>query len=166
MKTDSIKYFVNKDKRVVVAKMTISGYEMATEMSNAIRKNGFVAHNNEAATFANNRAMTLIPIEMFCKSNEAWTFYGKAKCADEDEFNEEFGKALARKRLMKEVYSYKMEAMRTIRNAFCNFVDAADNIAQSYCDKVSGYADDEDDLLYQLRRYTLAKENLDFSTKM
>lgn len=166
MKTDSIKYFVNKDKGIVVAKMTINGYDLATEMNNAIRKNGFVAHNHEAAKFANHRMMTLVPIEMFCKSNEAWTFYGKAKCAEEDEFNEEFGKALARKRLMKEVYNYKMEAMKTIRNVFYSFIDATNCIAQTYCNKVDSYADDEDELLYNLRRYALAKENLTLSTTM
>ncbi len=166
MKTDSIKYFVNKDKGIVVAKMVIDGYDLATEMNNAIRKNGFVAHNHEAVKFENQRAMALIPGGMFCKPNEAWAFYGKAKCAEEDEFNEEFGKALARKRLMKEVYNYKMEAMKTVRNVFYSFVDAANCIAETYCNKVDGYADDEDELLYQLRRYALAKENLDLATIM
>lgn len=166
MKTDSIEYFVNKDKGIVIAKMSISGYDLAKEMNNAIRKNEFVAHSPEAVKFEKQRAMTLIPGGMFCRPDEAWNFYGKAKCAEEDEFNEEFGKALARKRLMKEVYNYKMEAMKTIRNVFYNFVEATDSIAQTYCNKVDGYADDEDELLYQLRRYALAKENLDLATIM
>ena len=102
-----IKYYVNEDKRTVVAKME---YDDPLEMKSDVVK------------YATGAITRWIYMRVSCEykysiddffTSLIWTIadkyfstpiLGKAKCSEEEEFNEEFGKELARTRCLEQYY--------------------------------------------------------------
>ena len=102
-----IKYYVNEDKRTVVAKME---YDNSLEMKKDVVK------------YATGAIVRWMYSQGFCEykysiddffTSLIWTIadkyfstpiLGKAKCSEEEEFDEEFGKELARTRCLEQYY--------------------------------------------------------------
>ena len=107
-----IEYIVNKDKRTIVAMINF-GYNQETfKHSGKIYNNIFntlKSLKKEGTSFfdirkdANFNKM-YFPIRMSAK----------AKCSLEDEWNEEYGKQLARQRLVEKIHSYRSNSYKII----------------------------------------------------
>lgn len=107
-----IKYFVNKDKRTVVAKFASSYYHNDGADQNTwfnmflttLGKISRTASNRSHVYYDNNRYLG-IGRDCFVREANRYldqldNFYGIAKCHSGDEFNEEIGKEIARKKLL------------------------------------------------------------------
>ena len=114
-----IKYFVNKEKRTVVAKfentsvLTDKGVwekYIANHICKTISK---TKGGNDL--YLNDRNIYYKFIEDAIKQNDSCC--GIAKCADTDTFDIEKGKDLAKKRLLKKYYSTQERALLNIINA-------------------------------------------------
>ena len=114
-----IKYFVNKEKRTVVAKfentfvLTDKGV-WEKYIANHIRKtiNKTKGGND---LYLNDKNIYYKFIEDAIKQNDSC--YGIAKCADTDTFDIEKGKEIAKKRLLKKYYSTQERALLNIIHA-------------------------------------------------
>ena len=114
-----IKYFVNKEKRTVVAKfentfvLTDKGV-WEKYIANHIRKtiNKTKGGND---LYLNDKNIYYKFIEDAIKQNDSC--YGIAKCADTDTFDVEKGKEIAKKRLLKKYYSTQERALLNIIHA-------------------------------------------------
>ena len=121
-----IKYFVNKEKKTVVAKF---------ENTSVFTDNGvwekYIA-NHICKTISktkggidlhlNNKNIYYKFIEDAIKQNDSC--YGIAKCADTDTFDAEKGKEIAKKRLLKKYYS-------TQERALLNIIHATNSVQQA-----------------------------------
>ena len=114
-----IKYFVNKEKKTVVAKfentsvLTDNGVwekYIANHICNTISKT-----KGGINLYLNDKNIYYKFIEDAIKQNDSC--YGIAKCADIDTFNVEKGKYLAKKRLLKKYYSTQERALLNIIHA-------------------------------------------------
>ena len=114
-----IKYFVNKEKRTVVAKfentfvLTDKGVwekYIANHICKTISK---TKCGNDL--YLNDKNIYYKFIEDAIKQNDSC--YGIAKCADTDTFDVEKGKELAKKRLLKKYYSTQERALLNIIHA-------------------------------------------------
>ena len=114
-----IKYFVNKEKRTVVAKFEktsvlidkcVWGKYIANHICKTINK---TKGGNDL--YLNDRNIYYKFIEDAIKQNDSC--YGIAKCADTDTFDVEKGKELAKKRLLKKYYSTQERALLNIIHA-------------------------------------------------
>ena len=114
-----IKYFVNKEKRTVVAKfentfvLTDKGVwekYIANHICKTINK---TKGGNDL--YLNDKNIYYKFIEDAIKQNDSC--YGIAKCADTDTFDVEKGKELAKKRLLKKYYSTQERALLNIIHA-------------------------------------------------
>lgn len=102
-----IKYYVNEDKRTVVAKME---YDNSLEMKNDVVKyatgaitrwmysQGFCEYEYCIEDFFHSLIYTI------ADKYFSTPILGKAKCSEEEEFDEEFGKELARTRCLEQYY--------------------------------------------------------------
>ena len=72
-------------------------------------------------------------------------FSAKVKCTDHDYFNEKLGKALAKAKLMEKVNDYKYTIMSKITLALTNMAEAAEEIMDSYEDKVYAACEDAEE---------------------
>ena len=102
-----IKYYVNEDKRTVVAKME---YDDSIEMKQDVAKyatgaivrwmysQDFCACEYVIEDFFHSLIYTI------ADKYFSTPILGKAKCNEEEEFNEEFGKELARTRCLEQYY--------------------------------------------------------------
>ena len=114
-----IKYFVNKEKRTVVAKfentfvLTDKGVwekYIANHICKTINK---TRGGNDL--YLNDKNIYYKFIEDAIKQNDSC--YGIAKCADTDTFDVEKGKEIAKKRLLKKYYSTQERALLNIIHA-------------------------------------------------
>ena len=114
-----IKYFVNKEKKTVVAKFentsvfTDKGVwekYIANHICKTISKT-----KGGIDLYLNNKNIYYKFIEDAIKQNDSC--YGIAKCADTDTFDVEKGKELAKKRLLKKYYSTQERALLNIIHA-------------------------------------------------
>ena len=114
-----IKYFVNKEKRTVVAKfentfvLTDKGVwekYIANHICKTISK---TKGGNDL--YLNDKNIYYKFIEDAIKQNDSC--YGIAKCANTDTFDVEKGKELAKKRLLKKYYSTQERALLNIIHA-------------------------------------------------
>lgn len=114
-----IKYFVNKEKKTVVAKF---------ENTSVLTDNGvwekYIANHifktisktkGGINLYLNERNIYYKFIEDAIKQNDSC--YGIAKCADTDTFDAEKGKEIAKKRLLKKYYSTQERALLNIIHA-------------------------------------------------
>lgn len=102
-----IKYYVNEDKRTVVAKME---YDDSIEMKRDVVKyatgaitrwmhsQGFCEYKYSIDDFFTSLIWTI------ADKYFSTPILGKAKCSEEEEFDEEFGKELARTRCLEQYY--------------------------------------------------------------
>ena len=114
-----IKYFVNKEKKTVVAKFentsvfTDKGVwekYIANHICKTISKT-----KGGIDLYLNNKNIYYKFIEDAIKQNDSC--YGIAKCADTDTFDAEKGKEIAKKRLLKKYYSIQERALLNIIRA-------------------------------------------------
>ena len=114
-----IKYFVNEEKRTVVAKfentfvLTDNGVwekYIANHICKIISK---TKSGNDL--YLNDKNIYYKFIEDAIKQNDSC--YGIAKCADTDTFDVEKGKEIAKKRLLKKYYSTQERALLNIIHA-------------------------------------------------
>ena len=114
-----IKYFVNKEKRTVVAKfentfvLTDKGVwekYIANHICKTISKT-----KGGINLYLNDKNIYYKFIEDAIKQNDSC--YGIAKCADRDTFDVEKGKEIAKKRLLKKYYSTQERALLNIIHA-------------------------------------------------
>lgn len=114
-----IKYFVNKEKKTVVAK-----FENTSVLTDKGVWEKYIA-NHVCKTISkikggidlclNDRNIYYKFIEDAIKQNDSC--YGIAKCADIDTFDVEKGKEIAKKRLLKKYYSTQERALLNIIHA-------------------------------------------------
>ena len=121
-----IKYFVNKEKRTVVAKFEntfvltdkgVWGKYIANHICKTINKT-----KGGIDLYLNERNIYYKFIEDAIKQNDSC--YGIAKCADTDTFDVEKGKEIAKKRLLKKYYS-------TQERALLNIIHATNSVQQA-----------------------------------
>ena len=114
-----IKYFVNKEKKTVVAKFEntfvfadtgVWKKYIANHICKTISK---TKGGNDL--YLNDRNIYYKFIEDAIKQNDSC--YGIAKCADTDTFDVEKGKEIAKKRLLKKYYSTQERALLNIIHA-------------------------------------------------
>ena len=114
-----IKYFVNKEKKTLVAKfkntfvLTDKGVwekYIANHICKTINK---TKCGNDL--YLNDKNIYYKFIEDAIKQNDS--YYGIAKCADTDTFDVEKGKDIAKKRLLKKYYSTQERALLNIIHA-------------------------------------------------
>lgn len=107
-----IKYNIEQEKRIVIAMLTVTGdddnnYGKSTATSllyDTLKAAGAVAHQGTYAYLNLNYSGTLIPRK----------YIGIARCSDGDEFDEEFGKRLAKSRAYAKFYTKRERTMRNI----------------------------------------------------
>ena len=113
-----IKYFVNKEKKTVVAKfentfvLTDKGV-WEKYIANHICKT--ISKTKDGINLYLNDNIYYKFIEDAIKQNDSC--YGIAKCADTDTFDVEKGKEIAKKRLLKKYYSTQERALLNIIHA-------------------------------------------------
>lgn len=106
-----IEYIVNKEKRTVVAMIKFNEYEQTFKDScyiyedicwafKRLEKNNF----NETEKFKQNYNKMFFPK----------TISAKAKCNPEDKWDEEYGKQLARQRLVEKIKKYRSNSYKII----------------------------------------------------
>lgn len=114
-----IKYFVNKEKKTVVAKfentsvLTDKGVwekYIANHICKTISKT-----KGGINLYLNDKNIYYKFIDDAIKQNDS--YYGIAKCADTDTFDAEKGKEIAKKRLLKKYYSTQERALLNIIHA-------------------------------------------------
>ena len=111
-----IEYNVNKKKRTVAAFIKFDEYENDREcFENSLgiyddlgwtitrlKKNGFVFSKKHEK----NKNKMIFPMYMSAK----------AKCSPEDEWDEDYGKALARERLVNKIHNYRSNSYKIIQD--------------------------------------------------
>ena len=121
-----IKYFVNKEKKTVVAK-----FENTSLFTDKCVLEKYIANHicktisktkGGIDLYLNNKNIYYKFIEDAIKQNDSC--YGIAKCADTDTFDVEKGKEIAKKRLLKKYYS-------TQERALLNIIRAMNSVQQS-----------------------------------
>ena len=120
-----IKYFVNKEKKTVVAK-----FENTSVLTDkGVWKKYIANHICKTVSktkgginlYLNDKNIYYKFIEDAIKQNDSC--YGIAKCADTDTFDVEKGKEIAKKRLLKKYY-------RTQERALLNIIHAMNSVQQ------------------------------------
>ena len=121
-----IKYFINKEKKTVVAKFENTSVftdndvwekYIANHICKTISKTKGVID-----LYLNNKNIYYKFIEDAIKQNDSC--YGIAKCAETDTFDVEKGKEIAKKRLLKKYYS-------TQERALLNIIHATNSVQQA-----------------------------------
>ena len=121
-----IKYFVNKEKKTVVAKFE----NTSVFTDNGVWEKYIANHICKTISktkggidlYLNNKNIYYKFIEDAIKQNDSC--YGIAKCANTDTFDAEKGKEIAKKRLLKKYYS-------TQERALLNIIHAVNSVQQS-----------------------------------
>ena len=145
-----IKYYVNEDKRTVVAKME---YDDSIEMKRDVVK---------YATGAITRWMYS---QGFCEykyfiddffTSLIWTIadkyfstpiLGKAKCSEEEEFDEEFGKELARTRCLEQYYFRLAMCCEDAYNIIDEVLEVLGDRHDAAVDSTNMWCDKENDMI-------------------
>ena len=101
-----ILYEINKDKRVVIARFEGGQEEMATSL-------GRMCLNILSSTYISNSLAWQIVDNILISYPK---FIGKAVCHEDDEWDEEKGKALAKERLLQKWYKIKSEVLERLED--------------------------------------------------
>ena len=119
-----IDYIVNKEKRTIVAVIDFGKSQETFKYSESI-----LDHIDDVLTClkGNKNGYT----KNYWKKYEKMFFprymSAKAKCSPDDEWNEEFGKELARKRLVEKIHNYRSNSYKIIADMVKeigdNFID-------------------------------------------
>lgn len=126
----NITYYVNEDKRTVVAKLTNVRFELWL----MLRDIKFGKYQLPyAATFywEDNPLLKKIPDEII----------GKAVCSPLDEFDEEVGRTIAQARLLKQVYTYRNQVIYEIIANLNGLISKLGSIADFNYDRYGFYDD-------------------------
>lgn len=107
-----IKYNIDAEKGIVAAYFISDFTDIASELSFKIDK--FVGRDKHSDTFS----ICLRDYKVAKKKLRGYKFVGVAKCAPEDEFDEEVGKRIARERLLKQYRAYKYDVIKWYREKF------------------------------------------------
>ena len=142
-----IKYYVNEDKRTVVAKMEYKNpFEMKRDVAKyatgAITRwmysQGFCEREHEYYI----KDFFLSLIYTIADKYFSTPILGKAKCSEDEEFNEEFGKELARTRCLEQYYfrlamccEDAYDVISKALNVLADRHDAAVDSTNMWCDK-------------------------------
>lgn len=113
-------YYIDEEKRTVVCKRIDCEYEIMRMMS----KNGLISIPSEIS--AN---------KLILKSS----YTGKAKCNPEDEWDEDVGMDIARRRMLKKYYSDKLIALHTYEEILNTLKDDVDFYIDRYEGKLDKY---------------------------
>ena len=146
-----IKYYVNEDKRTVVAKME---YDDSIEMKRDVVKyatgaitrwmysQGFCEYKYSIDDFFTSLIWTI------ADKYFSTPILGKAKCSEEEEFDEEFGKELARTRCLEQYYfrlamccEDAYNVISEVLNVLADRHDAAVDSTNMWCDKENDMID-------------------------
>lgn len=124
-----IKYIVNKEKRTVVA--MIKFVDEDGDSIPTFKNSEFIFDDlwsvlkrikHDGNTFCNREYRKKVN-KMFFPNH----IVAKAKCSPDDEWNEEFGKELARKRLVEKIHNYRSNSYKIIADMVKeigdNFID-------------------------------------------
>ena len=140
-----IKYYVNEDKRTVVAKME---YDNSLEMKSDVAK--YAVGAIVRWMYSQGLCEYEYCIEDFFRSliytiadkYFSTPILGKAKCSEEEEFDEEFGKELARTRCLEQYYFRLAMCCEDAYNIIAKVLwvladrhDAAVDSTDMWCDK-------------------------------
>jgi hypothetical protein len=121
-----IKYIVNKEKRTVVAIIKLTDeYE---ESLPTFRNSHYIFDNLWSALkdITHNKA-DFWGREYHTKSGKMYFpkyMSAKAKCSPDDEWDEEFGKELARKRLVEKIHNYRSNSYKIIADMIKEISDS------------------------------------------
>lgn len=117
-----IDYIVNEEKRTVVAVIKFGKNEEAFKNSlyiyNAL---SYVFEKLKKENYSNKKHDKEFSKIYFPKHMSA-----KAVCSPEDEWNEEYGRQLAKQRLVKKIHKYRSDAYRTILKMVFDIEDMLD----------------------------------------
>ena len=114
-----ILYNVNKEKRVVVARFDTNGMTDHHYWRGNLRRELDRLTTNNAFYFFNEVENRIIEAGLARADKR---FVGVAKCSPEDEWNEEIGKALAKKRLLWKWNLVRLGAIEALSNEFANLI--------------------------------------------
>ena len=145
-----IKYYVNEDKRTVVAKME---YDDSIEMKRDVVKyatgaitrwmysQGFCEHEYCIKDFF------LSLIYTIADKYFSTPVIGKAKCNEEDEFDEEFGKELARTRCLEQYYFRLAMCCEDAYNIIDEVLEVLADRHDAAVDSTNMWCDKENDMI-------------------
>ena len=121
-----IKYFINKEKKTVVAKFENTSVFTDNDVWEKYIANHICKTISKTKggidLYLNNKNIYYKFIEDAIKQNDSC--YGIAKCAETDTFDVEKGKEIAKKRLLKKYYS-------TQERALLNIIHATNSVQQA-----------------------------------
>lgn len=129
MKRSEIEYIINKEKRTVVAIMKGCRHDAYEDIIKTL-------HNNNITTFA---TQSFWELEYFISD----TYRGKAHCSEEDTWDEEIGKRIARSRMLKKYYKAKIRVFDRVKNNLTKSLEGILN-SENYAVKRFDYADSND----------------------
>lgn len=104
-------YYIDREKRTIVAKLTVSKYD---HYKSVLKSPG-----NNMGFFSANPYDTV----------DYLTYVGKATCSPEDVFNTEFGMKLAQKRALAKYYKKRAEITTAMRDNLYKLYENAKKIA-------------------------------------
>lgn len=108
-----IKYIINKEKRTVVAVIEFGKNEETFKNSSYIYDDlHWAIHHLKKSENKISKEFKINTDKMFFPKYMS----AKAKCSPEDEWDEEYGKQLARQRLVEKIYKYRRNSYLTISN--------------------------------------------------
>ena len=145
-----IKYYVNEDKRTVVAKME---YENPLEMKQDVVKyatgaitrwmysQGFCEYEYCIKDFFHSLIYTI------ADKYFSTPILGKAKCSEEEEFDEEFGKELARTRCLEQYYFRLALCCEDAYNIIDEVLEVLGDRHDAAVDSTNMWCDKENDMI-------------------
>lgn len=109
---ENFTYYINESKRTIVCVFTPDHSEYTTGFEKAMKK----------VVIESGYAVMLDPRCPVCYMDYPDTFEGKAKCSPEDEWDEEYGKRLAKARALVKFHTaksnYILEIISSVSNMF------------------------------------------------
>ena len=145
-----IKYYVNEDKRTVVAKME---YDDSIEMKQDVVKyatgaivrwmysQGLCEYKYSINDFFTSLIYTI------ADKYFSTPILGKAKCSEEEEFNEEFGKELARTRCLEQYYFRLAMCCEDAYNIIDEVLEVLADRHDAAVDSTNMWCDKENDMI-------------------
>ena len=145
-----IKYYVNEDKRTVVAKME---YKNPLEMKRDVAKyatgaivrwmysQGLCEYKYSIDDFFASLIYTI------ADKYFSTPILGKAKCSEEEEFNEEFGKELARTRCLEQYYFRLALCCEDAYNIIDKVLEVLGDRHDAAVDSTNMWCDKENDMI-------------------
>ena len=145
-----IKYYVNEDKRTVVAKME---YDDSIEMKKDVVKyatgaiirwmysQGFCEYKYYIKDFFCSLIYTI------ADKYFSTPILGKAKCSEEEEFDEEFGKELARTRCLEQYYFRLALCCEDAYNIIDEVLEVLGDRHDAAVDSTNMWCDKENDMI-------------------